>query len=102
MSISFGPKLGLLYNALIDEQYYDSLRAFLQALDQLIQVSVINATTVVPPTSPSPGDSYLLSSTPSGAWTGQIGKIATWNAQNTLTGTNTVVPAWDFYTPNAG
>jgi hypothetical protein len=103
MAISFGPKLGLLYNALINEQYYDSLRLFLQSLDALVQGSVINSSNVVPPVSPNPGDAYLLTTgTPSGAWTGQGGNIAVWDAQLTLTGTNNVVPGWIFLIPQAG
>lgn len=103
MSIANGPKLGLLFNSNIGEYYADNFRTFLQALDQLIMGSVVNATTVVPPTSPSPGDAYLLTGgTPSGAWTGQAGNIAVWNNQVTNSGTNTQVPAWVFYTPKPG
>jgi hypothetical protein len=103
MAITFGPKLGLLYNSLINEQYYDSLRLFLQSLDALVQGSVINSSNVVPPVSPNPGDAYLLTAgTPSGAWTGQGGNIAVWDAQLTLTGTNNVVPGWIFLIPQAG
>ena len=103
MAISFGPKLGLLYNALIGESYFDSLRLFLQSVDQLINGSVINATQVSPPTSPNPGDAYLLiGGTPGGAWTGQAGNIAVWDAQLTNSGTNTVVPGWVFLVPKAG
>lgn len=103
MAISFGPKLGLLYNSLIGESYYDSLRLFLQTVDALVQGSVINATQSSPPTSPNPGDAYLLTGgTPSGQWTGRAGNIAVWDAQLTNSGTNTVVPGWIFLSPNAG
>lgn len=103
MAISFGPKLGLLYNALINETYFDSLRLFLQSMDQLVNGSVINATQVSPPTSPNPGDAYLLiGGTPGGAWTGQAGKVAVWDAQLTQSGTNNVIPGWLFLTPQAG
>ena len=103
MSISFGPKLGLLFNAFINDQYYDQFRPFLQALDQLINGSVINATTVVPPTGPSPGDAYLISSTGSGAWaTFPVNSIAVWDTQVTNTGTNVTVPQWVNYVPKAG
>jgi hypothetical protein len=103
MSISFGPKLGLLYNALIGESYFDSLRLFLQNIDALLQGSVINATQSAPPVSPNPGDAYLLTGgTPSGVWTGKAGQIAFWDAQLTTSGTNTVVPGWVFLVPQAG
>jgi hypothetical protein len=103
MSISFGPRLGLLYNALIGESYFDSLRLFLQNIDALLQGSVINATQSAPPVSPNPGDAYLLTGgTPSGVWTGKAGQIAFWDAQLTISGTNTVVPGWVFLVPQAG
>lgn len=103
MSISFGPKLNLINNANINEAYYDQLRQFLQALDQLIQMSVISATVSVPPPTPANGDAYLLlQATPSGVWAGFMGYIAVWDTQVTTSGTNTQVPAWVFYKPNAG
>lgn len=103
MSVVTGPKLSLLYNANINEQYFDQLRIFLQSLDQLIMGSVINSSTIVPPSNPNPGDSYLLTGgAPSGAWTGQAGNIAVWDAQLTNSGTNTIVPGWIFLSPNAG
>jgi hypothetical protein len=102
MAITLGPKLGLLYNANINEQYYDAFRPFLQALDALVQANVLNASTVVPPVSPNSGDAYLLISTPSGAWAGHQNAIAVWDTQVTNSGTDTRVPAWVFYAPNPG
>src|SRR5579859_3470775 len=103
MPISLGPKLGLLNNASIGETYYDQLRQFLQALDQLVQMSVISTTLTAPPASPNNGDAYLLlGGTPTGAWTGFSGYVAVWNTQVTTAGTNNQVPAWVFYKPNAG
>ncbi len=103
MSLALGPKLNLLFNANIGQNYVDSFRQFLQAIDQLVQGSVINATTIVPPSTPSPGDAYLLTGgTPSGGWAGQAGNIAVWDTQVTNSGTNTQVPAWVFYTPKPG
>lgn len=102
-TISYGPKLGLINNAAINQVYVNQLRAFLQAMDQLINGSVINATTAVPPSSPNNGDAYLLTGgTPSGAWLGQAGNIAVWDTQVTNAGTNTLNPAWVFYTPQQG
>jgi Protein of unknown function (DUF2793) len=103
MAISLGPKLQLLFNSLIGEQYYDSLRIFLQALDQLVQMSVLSTAVISPPSTPNPGDAYLLlTGTPSGAWTGYFGYIAVWDTQVTTSGTNTTVPQWVFYKPNPG
>lgn len=101
--ISFGPKLGLINNANIGQEYFDQFRVFLQAIDQLVQMSVLNATQTTPPNNPNPGDAYLLiGGTPSGAWTGFAGSIASWNTQLTTTGSNTQVPSWVFYTPQPG
>jgi hypothetical protein len=102
MAISLGPKLGLLFNANINEAYYDAFRPFLQAIDALVQANVINASTVVPPVSPSNGDAYLLIATPSGAWSGHQYAIAVWDTQVTNSGTNTTNPQWVFYEPNPG
>jgi hypothetical protein len=101
-TISFGPNLGLINNAAINQVYVNQLRQFLQAIDQLIMGNVINATTVVPPTSPNNGDAYLLTNVPSGAWTGNQFNIAVWTTQFTLAGTNTLSPRWIFYTPKPG
>ena len=101
--ITTGPKLGLLNNANIGQQYFDQFRQFLQALDQLVQMSVLNATAVVPPSTPNNGDAYLLiGGTPSGAWTGFAGYIAVWDTQVTESGTNIQAPAWVFYSPQPG
>jgi len=103
MSIVTGPKLGLLFNCNIAETYYDQFRSFLQALDQLIMGSVLSSSVNVPPTSPNPGDAYLLiTGTPTGAWAGQSGNIAVWDTQVTNSGTNTLNPSWVFYVPNPG
>lgn len=103
MAISYGPKLGLINNALIGENYVDAFRAFLQAIDELVQMSVISSTLNVPPATPNNGDAYLLlQPSPSGAWTGFLGYVAVWDTQVTTSGTNTQVPAWVFYKPNPG
>lgn len=102
MAVDLGPRLGLLINADIGEQYYDQFRPFLRAMDSLIQASVINATASAPPGSPSNGDAYLLISTPSGAWTGHVNSIAVWSTEITQSGNNTKVPGWQFFSPNNG
>lgn len=103
MTVSFGPKLGFINNANIGEIYYDQFRLFLQGLDQLLQMSVLNSSTVSPPTTPSDGDAYLLLvPSPTGAWTGFFGYIAVWDVQNTIAGSDTRSPAWIFYKPLPG
>lgn len=102
MSISYGPKLGLINNADIGETYYDDFRPFLRAMDELIFCAVINSTTTTPPGSPNNGDAYLLLGSPTGAWAGQINNIAIWSTEITDAGNNTRVPGWDFRVPNSG
>jgi len=48
----------------------------LMLLDASIQVSVIDQTTTTPPASPSDGDSYLVATGATGAWSSQDGKVA--------------------------
>lgn len=102
MTISLGPKLGLINNAAIGEAYFDQFRQFLQAIDQIVQMSVLSATVINPPTNPNPGDAYLLPSNPTGAWASFGGQITWWNTQVTISGTNVQVPAWTFIQPEPG
>jgi hypothetical protein len=50
---------------------------------------VIENTFTTPPGTPNAGDSYLVPSGATGAWSGQTNKIATWSGS-----------AWTFYTPS--
>lgn len=102
--ISFGPKLGLLNNATIGEQYYDQFRPFLRGMDALILPTAISASVVDPPSSPSDGDTYVLAggSLLTGVWVGHGNQIAVWSNQVTDDGNNTLAPDWDFYTPQDG
>jgi hypothetical protein len=47
-------------------------------LESLAQISVINATTNAPPASLAEGDSYIIGPSPTGAWAGQAGKVASY------------------------
>jgi len=58
--------------------------AALLILDALDNASVIDRDLATPPGSPAEGDTYLIAAAPTGAWTGQVGKIgfyagAAWN-----------------------
>lgn len=102
-AISFGPKLGLLNNAAIGEQYYDQFRPFLRGIDALIMGSIKSLSLTAPPSSPANGDAYLLYIPgQTGAWAGHDGAIAVWSTQVTDAGGDNLDPAWDFYTPKAG
>lgn len=101
MAVDLGPRLGLLINADIGEQYYDQFRPFLRAIDSLVQASVISISTT-PPGSPSNGDAYILGASPTGAWTGHANSVAVWSTEITQIGNNTKVPGWQFFAPNNG
>lgn len=53
---------------------------------------VVNQTTNTPPVSPSVGDTYIIGSSPTGAWAGNPRKIAVYEATST----------WTIYTPRTG
>lgn len=99
--ISFGPKLGLLNNATIGEQYYDQFRPFLRGVDALTQASFINFAQSPPVTTPADGDAYIVIEG-TGDWLGKDNQIAVWSTQVTQDGTNNLVPGWDYYTPKSG
>lgn len=102
MAVTLGPKLGRLINANINEAYFDQFRPFLRALDQLVMGSVLDNTLSVPPSLPNNGDAYIVATGGSGLWAAQDHKVAVYSTEITTTGTNTKVPAWEFYTPNEG
>jgi Protein of unknown function (DUF2793) len=62
----------------------------LNDLDALLMASVIDRDLSVPPGSPAEGDVYLVGASPTGAWSGQAGKIAAYFS------------GWRFKTPTEG
>lgn len=62
----------------------------LNVLDGLVFLALITRGTNTPPGSPAEGDAHLVGSAPTGAWTGQAGKIALYYG------------GWVFVEPNAG
>ncbi len=48
----------------------------LRRLDAIVQLSVLDRDLASPPGSPTQGDRYLVASSPTGAWSGQAGKVA--------------------------
>ncbi|KPL54525.1 hypothetical protein ABB55_21770 [Prosthecomicrobium hirschii] len=63
----------------------------LAALDRLVQALVLDRDLAAPPASPAEGAGYIVAASPTGAWTGQAGRIATW-----------VDGGWTFTVPAAG
>jgi hypothetical protein len=98
MAVSYGPKLGLLINALTGDVHDAALRALLRALDQEMFLAVINRTTTAPPGSPANGDAYIVATGGSGAWSGHDKHVAVWTTDNPATPSG----LWEFYVPKAG
>lgn len=69
------------------------MNANLRRLDCLTQANVISRTLTAPPGSPTDGAAYIVAASPTGAWSGQAGKIARWYAAGA---------GWEFYTPRTG
>lgn len=93
MTLSVGPKLGLLVHGALGEQHYDELMAQWRALDTLIQCNVISMTLATPPGSPADGDTYIVAASPTDAWAGKATNLARWSA---------VLGDWEFFAPKEG
>lgn len=102
MSVAYGPKLGLMVNANLGDDFGDAFRPFLRFIDALLMGGVLSSSVTVPPTSPNNGDSYLLLGTPTGAWAGHANAIAVYSTQITSPGTNITTPGWEFWSPKEG
>ena len=63
----------------------------LRILDDAIQISVLDSTLTVPPSSPVDGERYIVASGATGAWAGRGSSVATWETN-----------AWRFLAPKAG
>jgi hypothetical protein len=97
MSVTNGPRRGLMINALTGDNFDFNFRGFLRAIDALLMCSVINRTTSAPPGSPANGDAYIVQATGSGAWTGHDNAIAIWTTDNPAS-----AGEWEFYAAAGG
>src|SRR5205085_5178184 len=84
-------RLSLPYIAPQQAQKQVTYNTAMALLDQLVQPSARSRTTNAPPVSPSEGDTYIVGSSPTGDWTGQVGKFACWLAGG-----------WEFTAPAEG
>jgi hypothetical protein len=98
MSVSDGPNLGKMINALTGDTFDADFRAFLRMIDVLVQTAVISKTLAAPPGSPANGDRYIVAASPTGAWSGHAGSIAVWTTDNPATPGG----LWEFYAPKFG
>jgi len=70
------PNLALPYLAASQAQKHVTVNEALDALDGLVQLSVISTALTAPPGSPAEGDRYLIASGATGAWTGWDASVA--------------------------
>lgn len=56
----------------------------IELLDLIVQLTVQDFTASTPPSSPAEGDTYALDTTPSGAWAGQAGMLASFRGNGWL------------------
>jgi hypothetical protein len=85
------PNLDLPYLMAAQAQKHVTHNEALRSLDAIVQLSVLDKDLAAPPGSPAEGDAYIVAAAPTGAWTGQAGKVAAWQDG-----------AWAFYTPREG
>ena len=98
MSVSNGPRRGLMINALTGDNFDTDFRKLLRALDALLDAAVINLTTSAPPGSPTNGDAYIVKASGSGAWSGHDNALAIWTTDNPSAPSG----EWEFYAAAKG
>jgi hypothetical protein len=84
------PNLALAYLVTSQAQKEVTHNAALNDLDYLAQLPVIDCTLNTPPASPNMGDTYIVASSPTGAWSGYANCVAAYYS------------GWIFKTPLAG
>lgn len=84
-------KIGLTLIAAEQSQKHVTMNEALLRLDQLVQQTVINATTTVPPVSPATGDAYIIPAGATGEWAGKSTQVASY-----------INGLWVYYTPVRG
>lgn len=62
-------------------------------INQLVQCVIVDKDLATPPGSPADEAAYIVAGSPTGAWSGQAGKIAWWSV---------TAGAWQFITPAKG
>ena len=85
------PNLRLPYILAAQAQKHVTHNEAIRALDAIVQLSVVDRDLGAPPGAPDDGDRYIVAASPSGAWSGQTGKIAAYQDG-----------AWAYYAPEEG
>lgn len=93
MAATLGSNLGLFHSWALGESGWNTGNdANLKLLDAMVFLSVLSATTVAEPVSPTAGDRYIVPAAATGTnWAGQDGKVAVYDGT-----------AWAFYAPAEG
>jgi hypothetical protein len=85
------PNLGLPYIMAAQSQKHVTHNEAIRALDAVVQLGVLDRNLGAPPSSPAEGARYIVAGSPSGAWSGQAGKVAAYQDG-----------AWMLYAPSEG
>lgn len=78
--MSNSPRLNLPYLVSGQAQKEITHNDALNGLDFLVQLNVLDRDLNTPPASPGEGDTYIIGPSPTGAWAGQAGKLASYYA----------------------
>lgn len=98
MAVRTEPKYGFQYGWVPgDDDWGDPMNRNLELMMLMIQPSVISDVLTAPPGSPAIGDAYIPATGATGAWAGQVGKLAIWWQTPSQSS-----PAWLFLTPKVG
>lgn len=89
--MELSPNLNFPYMMGAQAQKHVTHNEAIRAADALIQLCVQDRDLATPPAVPVSGGRYIVASSPTGAWTGQTGKVAAWQDG-----------AWAFYAPREG
>lgn len=98
MSVEIGPKIAVMVGADQGDTYFTEGNAQLRSYQALVQSNVINLTTTAPPGSPANGDTYVIASGATGAWSGKATQIAYWTTDNPTAPTG----EWNYFVPQHG
>ena len=85
------PKLSLPFIMPAQAQKHVTHNEAIELLDMIVQLTLDSAAAIAPPSSPSEGQTWALGASPTGAWAGQDGMIASWRGGG-----------WLFVTPQEG
>lgn len=85
------PRLSLPFIMPSQAQKHVTHNMAIQALDALVQPLVESRTLAAPPSSPLPGDAYIVPTGASGAWAGHTHQVTAWQSG-----------AWMFFDPAPG